>query len=76
MPATFDMMTLSDQPMLALIGWSFVLGLILILPGALAATAGALRTLGRRLVDPPLPPRRRTTGLRMIAPRRRLVPRG
>ncbi len=76
MPATFDVMSLSDQPMIALIEWSFVLGLILILPGSLAAAAGALRDLGRRLVVPPVPPRRRTAGLRMTAPRHRLVSRG
>jgi hypothetical protein len=76
MPTTIDVMSLSDHPMLALIGWSFVLGLTLILPGSLAAAAGGLRALGRRLVVPPVPSRRRAAGLRTTAPRHRLVPRG
>jgi hypothetical protein len=76
MPASFDLMGVSDQPLIVLIVWSSLLGLILILPGSMAAAAGALRALGRRLNDGPNPARHRIAGLKMPSPGHRLVPRG
>ena len=61
MPASFDPMSFSGDPILILAGWSSLLGLILIFPGSMAAVArtfrgrpARLRRDGRPLGIPPL----------------------
>jgi hypothetical protein len=76
MPAAFDLMGVSDHPLIVLVVWLSVPGLILILPGSMAAAADALRTLARRLKDGPGPARYRNARLELPSPRHRLVPRG
>ncbi len=43
MAAPLDLMGISDHPMVILIAWSSLLGLILILPGSMAAAATTFR---------------------------------
>jgi hypothetical protein len=69
-------MIFSDDPILILVAWSSLLGLILIFPGSMAAAAGALGNLGRRLKEGPNPARHRSAGFKKPSPGHRLVPRG
>ena len=48
MPASLALMSIDGQPMLTLAAWSFLLGLLPILPGSAAAMARAFWAVARR----------------------------
>jgi hypothetical protein len=74
MPASLPLMSLDGQPMLMLGAWSFLLGLIPILPGSAAAMAHAVWALARRLrkgpsgADGPVTARRPNPGGAAMSP--------